>query len=112
MVTNQSASVALAEAYRVTRRGCRALLTEFLNPQRFARFVDEARASAFRIDTVEYLHDRLWYQFESWFKAVRHRAAVRRIIRSLSLARVLRILAWPLGARGSRHVCIVASRAP
>jgi len=111
-LTRDERALALGEAYRVTRRGGRALLTEFLNPQRFARFVDEARASAFRIDTVEYLHDRLWYQFESWFKAVRHRAPVRRILRSLSLARVLRILARPLGARGSRHVCIVASRAP
>jgi SAM-dependent methyltransferase len=100
--------LALAEAYRTLRPGGYVLLTEYLRPAQFAEFIQLVRESPLEVSAILYLHDRLWYQFESWFKAVRGRAWVERILRSLALAAVLRSVARVFGPRGSRHICIVA----
>jgi len=60
---------------------------------------------------VEYLHDRLWYRIESWFKAVRDWRWVGRLFGSVPVARLLGRVARLFGRRGSRHICVVARRA-
>ena len=102
--------IALAQAHRVVRPGGYALLTEYLQPRAFPEFVGQVRASPFDLLSIEYLYDRLWYQFESWFKAIRHWPWVRRLFGSVPLAVLLRSLARPLGAWGSRHISVVAQR--
>jgi ubiquinone/menaquinone biosynthesis C-methylase UbiE len=103
--------LALAEAYRTLRPGGYVVLTEYLRPVHFAEFIQLVRESPLEVSAIIYLHDRLWYQVESWFKAVRGRRWVERIFRSLVLASVLRFVSRIFGPLGSRHICIVA-RAP
>lgn len=104
-------AAALAESCRVARPGGGyVLLTEYLRPERFAGFEREVRASPLEVAEVAYLYNRPWYQFRTWFKAVRHRAWVRSVLGSVTLARLLRALARPFGPRASRHICIVARR--
>ncbi len=102
---------ALAEAYRATRPGGYALLTEYLRPEYFDGFIGQVRASPFQVVSVQYLYDRLWYQIESWFKAVRGRPWVGRLFQSLPFALFLRSVARRFGRAGSRHICVVAQKA-
>ena len=102
--------VALAQAHRVVERGGYAVLTEYLQPRAFAEFIGQVRASPFELVSIAYLYDRLWYQFESWFKAIRGWRWVRRLFGSIPVALVLRAIARLLGPRGSRHICVVARR--
>jgi len=102
---------ALAQAGYVVRAGGHAVLTEYLQPRAFAEFVSEVRAGPFQVVAVEYLHDRLWYRIESWFKAVRDWRWVGRLFGSVPVARLLGRVARLFGRRGSRHICVVARRA-
>jgi len=102
---------ALAQAGYVVRAGGHAVLTEYLQPRAFAEFVSEVRAGPFEVVAVEYLHDRLWYRIESWFKAVRDWPWVERLFANVSVARLLGRVARLFGRRGSRHICVVARRA-
>ena len=102
--------VALAQAHRVVERGGYAVLTEYLQPRAFREFVGQVRASPFELVSIAYLYDRLWYQFESWFKAIRGWRWVRRLFGSIPVALTLRAVARLLGPRGSRHICVVARR--
>lgn len=101
---------ALREIHRILRRGGHALLTEHTRPERFSVFVDEVRASPLRVESVSYLYDRPWYQFESWLKAVQHWGAAKALKRNLALARALCGIGRMLGQRGARHVCVIAVR--
>ena len=99
---------ALHELHRVSQPGGRILFTEFMRPIRFDEFIREIKQSPFRIRTIEYLYDRPWYQFESWFRAVRHLGAVRWLRRNVLIARALSAIGRVLGPIASRHICIVA----
>ncbi len=102
---------ALAEAYRAMKPGGYALLTEYLRPEHFDGFIDQVRASPFQVVSVQYLYDRLWYQIESWFKAVRGWRWVTRLFQSQRFALFLRSVARGFGRAGSRHICVTARKA-
>ena len=104
--------LALAEAHQVLECGGHALLTEYLQPRVFPEFVGQVRASPFEVVSIEYLYDRLWYQIESWFKAVRRWSSVERVFASVSFARFLCAVGRVFGGRGSRHIAVAARRAP
>ena len=101
---------ALTQTHRILRPGGWAVLTEYLQPRAFPVFVAQVRASPLAVVSIEYLHDRLWYQVESWFKAVRDWRWVQRLFGSMALARLLRSVARPLGPLGSRHILVIARR--
>ncbi len=103
---------ALGEAHRVAGSGGFALLTEYLQPRVFPEFVAQVRASSFEVVSVEYLYDRLWYRIESWLKAVRGWRGVQRLLASVRFGLFLRSISRRFGASGSRHVCVVARKAP
>lgn len=86
------------------------LITEHLRPARFAEFVAEVAASPLAVVRVEYLYDRPWYQFESWFRAIQHTSVGQAIRRNLAIARLLTRLGSFFGPRASRHICILARR--
>jgi ubiquinone/menaquinone biosynthesis C-methylase UbiE len=102
---------ALREATDALMLGGHVVLTEYLRPEGFTGFVAQIQDGALAVLSIRYLHDRLWYQFESWFKAIKGRPWVRRLLRSLSLARSLQLIARLFGKYGSRHICVVARRA-
>jgi SAM-dependent methyltransferase len=106
----EARAAALREIHDALAPGGHVVLTEHMRPARFAEFVAEVRASPLRVASVTYLHDRPCYQFEGWLKAVRHWRVARALRRSTPLARALSTLGRPVGAAGSRHICVVAAR--
>jgi len=104
--------LALAEAHQVLERGGHALLTEYLQPRVFPEFVAQVRASPLEVVWIEYLYDRVWYQLESWFKAVRRWGSVQRVFASVPFARFLCAVGRVFGRRGSRHIAVAVRKSP
>ncbi len=100
---------AIREIRSVLKRGGTALFSDYLKPERFEAFEALVRRH-FKKVTVHYLNDRLWYQFESWFKAVRHWKWVGKMLASVELARAFAVVSRGFGKRGSRHVLIAAQK--
>lgn len=101
---------AVREIARVLAAGGHALLTEYLRPAQWPQFLDELVAGGLEVRTVEGIHDRPFYWFESWIRAVRHWPPARALRRSRALARVLMAGGRLLGSRGCRHLLVVARR--
>ncbi len=98
------------EAHRMLAPGGHLLLTDFGREPQFRMLADEVAAARLEIVSIEYFHDRMWYQFESWFAAVPDSRIARALLGSMSIARMLRGAARLRGVRGARHVCITARR--
>ena len=109
-LTPEERQRAIRELRRVLRIGGHALLTEHTRPARFDEFVGEITRGGLSVVSVQYLYDRPWYQFESWFRSVRGLGVVRRMLRSESLARALQRVGRSLGPKASRHICVLAVR--
>lgn len=103
-------TVALIEIHRILEGGGSAILTEHLRSHRFAGFVEEITASPLRVETISFFHDRLAYQFESWLKGVQGLGVARALKRSTYVAKVLSNIGSIFGKRGSRHICVVATK--
>ena len=100
---------AVREIFSALKDGGTAVFSDYIKPERFSFFENLVKRH-FQTVTVHYLHDRLWYQFESWFKAVRRWRWVQEILASVKLARGLSAIAKLFGKRGSCHVMIVAQK--
>ncbi len=86
-----------------------ALFTDYMHPDRFESFV-RLIEQRFKILKLVYLNDRPWYQFESWFKAVRHWKPVRLLLSQIWIAKLLRFPAKLMGPRASMHLLIIAKK--
>jgi SAM-dependent methyltransferase len=104
-------AASLLEIHRVVRSGGVAILTEHMRPRRFAEFVGEIRNSPLHVESVSYFHDRLAYQFESWFRGVPGWSVAKALRRSTHVARVLSRAGRLFGQRGARHICVIARKA-
>lgn len=101
---------AVKEIRRVLRVGGHALLTEHTRPARFEEFMGEITRGGLRVVSVEYLYDRPWYQFESWFRSIRGLGPIKTMLRSEAVARALQQFGRLLGPNASRHICVIATR--
>lgn len=101
---------ALEELHRALRPGGHVIFTDHMRPARFVEFIEEIEHSPFAVRTTGYLYDRLWYQFESWLRAVQHFTVTRWIRRNLVIARMLAAVGRRLGSNASRHICIVGEK--
>ena len=100
---------ALSEIERLMKTNGTVLFSDYMRPGKFdpfIRFVGER----FKIVKLVYLNDRLWYQFESWFKAVRHWEAVKILLSQIWIAKMLQPLSALLRTYGSTHLVILASK--
>ncbi len=86
------------------------LFCDYMRPGREGEFSALIRQSGLKIVRMDRMHDRVWYQFESWFKAVREFSAVKKILRAVWLAKILRWPSMMMGKYGSTHVLIVAGK--
>ena len=98
---------AILEIKNILAKGGIAILSDYTKPEQFQNFEDSV-ARHLKITNVIYLNDRLWYQFESWFKAVRHWRVAKKILSSRTIAKMLKWPAKMLGKRGSCHIVIAA----
>lgn len=101
---------ALSEIYSILREGGICLFSDYLKPADNRNFLVLIKNSGFKIIKMVPLYDRLWYSFESWFKAIRHWSWVRKILSSLWIVRAFTLPARVLGESGSRHVLILAQK--
>ena len=101
---------AVREIFQALRPGGVALFTDYMQHQRFPGFLELVAGNGFAVERVVPLYDRCWYQFESWFKAVRHWTWVGGLLASIGVARALRWPARALGRAGSRHILILARK--
>jgi SAM-dependent methyltransferase len=100
----------LQRVNRALKPGGYVILTDYLKEPLFDTFLGWVRDSPLEVSYVEYLPDRQWYQFASWFKAVRDVAPVRRLLASRRVARTIMAGSRRLGRRGAAHLCVVATR--
>ncbi|HKW09327.1 MAG TPA: class I SAM-dependent methyltransferase, partial [Gemmatimonadaceae bacterium] len=101
---------ALGEIRRVVRVGGHSLFTEHTRPEHFDHFIGGIVDGGFRVVSISYLYDRLWYQIESWFGPIRDLRVTRKLLRNVRVARSLQAIGGVVGRRASRHVCVLAMR--
>jgi SAM-dependent methyltransferase len=109
-LTASERASAASEIHRVVRVGGHALFTEHTRPERFEEFIGTIFDAGFTVLSVQYLYDRPWYQFESWFSSMRDLGIARQVLRSKRLARALQEIGRAFGPSASRHVCVLATR--
>ena len=98
----------MREIHRLLKPGSAAIFTDYLRPGEFKNWAALISGGPLKIIRVIYLNDRLWYQFESVFKAIKHWKWVRGLLRSKALAKCLQVPARFFGSYGSRHLMIIA----
>lgn len=108
-VPEPSRPQALAEIRAALKTGGLALFSDYMRPGKFEPFIRDV-GDQFRILKLVYLNDRMWYQFESWFKAVRHWEAVKTLLSQVWIARLLSPVSGLLGTKGSTHLLILAQK--
>lgn len=109
-VSEDNRRFAAEEIHRSLKPGGHALFTDYLKTEKFQAYLDLLQSCRFQIAGIYPLDDRLWYQFESWFKAVRGLRTVKKILASVAIARLLRYPARLWGRNGSRHILILAQK--
>lgn len=109
-IEREDRAAALVEIQRVMSQGGVAIFTDHMRRNRFTEFVAEIESSELQIQSVSFFHDRLAYQFESWFKAVPGSRVAKAFRRSTYVAMVLSRIGRVFGQRGSRHICVVARK--
>lgn len=101
-------AVALAELRRILRPAGCIIFTEHTRYHRFDELVTEIRGAGFEVERREHLYDRLWYQLESWVRAVQSLSLVKAARRNVGAALILQMVGRAFGPRASRHICILA----
>jgi ubiquinone/menaquinone biosynthesis C-methylase UbiE len=100
----------VSEILRVLKPGGAAIFTDYLGHKKFDRLLRLIDESPLHRERVEYLHDRLWYQMESWFHLVQESVVAKAVLRNRPLALGLRRVAELWGAQASKHICVVARK--
>lgn len=100
----------LEQVYRMCVPGGYVILTEALKQAQIDPFVERIASSSFRISSVRFLNDRLWYSLERAVRPLDRWSATRAVLASRAVARMLMALSRLGGKRGTKHVCVVARR--
>jgi hypothetical protein len=100
----------LHECHRVLVSGGIAIFTDYLRSERFDDWIAKVKQGPLKVIAVQYLHDRLWYQFESAFHMVSGWGLVKAILRNITLAQLLVRAGRLVGKKGSKHILIVAQK--
>ena len=101
---------AVAEIYRVLKKGGIAIHTDYMHPRYFDSFVRATMCMPFEKIKEEPLYDRLWYRTESWLKIFRKQSWAKRLLANVSFAKKLRSIAKILGRNYSKHISVIAKK--
>ena len=110
-LNDQQRATALARAHAVLKPGGTLLMTDYMHPRDFGWRVAETEASPLTLTAVHYLNDRFSYRLHALLKGVRGTAMAKRLIASRSLAGRLAKWSARRGPEGSKHLCLVATKA-
>ncbi|MBI2119244.1 MAG: class I SAM-dependent methyltransferase [Elusimicrobia bacterium] len=109
-VLKEKRKKALAEIHMSLKKDGICLFSDYLKTKDYNRFLELIESSHFKIVFIYPLYDRVWYQFESWFKGIRNFFWVKKLISSITIVKILRMPARLLGKYGSRHILILAQK--
>lgn len=101
---------AVAEIYRVLKKGGIAIHTDYMHPRYFDSFVRATMSMPFEKLKEEPLYDRLWYRTESWLKIFRKQDWAKKFLANVNVARKLRSIAKILGRNYSKHISVIAKK--
>lgn len=99
---------ALKETRRILNFGGYAIISDYQKAENFDNYIKMVNSSPLKIVYVTYFHDRLCYQFYSWFKAVEKNFIVQGLYRNRTLAKVLIKISSFFGRKGAKHLFVVA----
>ena len=104
---NEFQKVAQNIRYSLKKDGI-VIFTDYLGHKNFDTYIKRIERFGFTILYKEYLHDRLWFQVKSWLKVFNGIGFVDRFLASERVAQRLATLSAKRGAKGSKHICVVA----
>lgn len=103
-------ATSLANIRRILAPGGVVIFTDYLPPRDFARHVERFKRLGMNVKEVHYLNDRLWFQLRANFKVKDSRSVMGKFLANESVARVLAGISSLFGYRGSKHICVVATK--
>lgn len=107
---NDSRLQALKETHRVLMKGGFVILSDYGNQKYFDEYLALVKASGLEVVSTYRFNDRLCYQFNSWLKAVEKNILAQKLIESRLIARFLIKVSSLFGAKGSKHIFVVATK--
>ena len=99
---------ALKETSRIMKFGGVAIISDYQKAKNFDNYIKMISSSPLKIVNVVYFHDRLCYQFYSWFKAIEKNFIIKNLYKSRILAKVLIKISSLFGRKGAKHLFVVA----
>jgi SAM-dependent methyltransferase len=100
----------LSEANRLLAPGGHVIVTDHMRPEHFDTLIDRVQASPLRVESIRFLHNRLWYSLERTLRRHERHGWAQWMLASRGVARGLGAVASLAGRRGAKHVCIVATK--
>ncbi len=85
------------------------LFVDYLKPAWMEEALDFFCKTNLTVHEVEYMGYRVWYKFEAMFKAVKTWPVFSHLLRSITVAKALRIVGLIIGRRGSNHMVVWAT---
>lgn len=99
---------ALKETCRILNSGGFAIISDYQKEKNFDNYIKTVNSSPLKIVSIIYFHDRLCYQFYSWFKAIEKNSIIQSLYKSRILAKVLIKISSSFGRKGAKHLFVVA----
>jgi len=109
-MNNENRLQALKETHRVLMKGGFVILSDYGNQKYFDEYLALIKASGLEVSATYRCNDRLCYQFNSWLKAVEKGIIARKLIENKLIARLLMKVSSLFGAKGSKHIFVVATK--
>lgn len=102
--------LALKEAHRVLKTGGFVFLTDYMHPKYFQDHINLVKETPFKIKSIQYLNDRLWFQIANSFKVLNKFYWFRSLLKNENFARGLAKVSSLVGKRGSKHIAVILVR--
>lgn len=109
-MNNENRLQALRETYRVLMKNGFVILCDYGNQKYFDDYLALVNASGLEVVSTHRFNDRLCYQFNSWLKAAEKNILAQKLIESRLIARFLMKVSSMFGAKGSKHIFVVATK--
>ena len=110
-VPEQNRSQAVQDIHKILKPNGMALFTDYIRPEKYLDYLDLIQKNNFKIVKIVPLHDRLWYQFESWFKSIRQWKFSKILLSSIFIAKLFRYPSGLFADQGSMHHLIFVKKA-
>ena len=101
---------ALKETCRILNSGGFAIISDYQKAKNFNNYIKIVNSSPLKIVNIIHFHDRLCYQFYSWFKAIEKNSIIQSFYKSRILAKILITISSLFGKKGAKHLFVIATK--